>query len=921
MSSTGPAAVLEAAELCSVAGDHADAAHLLAEALITGPSDPDLLRALAAAQFAIGWDGCALALLAEAHRVAPDDEAVITDRNIALRDHGRFVQALAVLGTAPRRALRAETYEAMNLPVLAVDTHPAGLRSHWERTGGLLKFRRRRREEERVLAGLVEAAGPPARAAVDMCALLTRIVNGTAQDRDALAACDAATAHLDGGRRAEAAAALAEALRRDSTHPLLLRRAALVAERLDRPGPALALHRRLAVDPSPIQVLVRQCTLLIRMRRLPEAVRFADSLPAETARARPLRRIVAQAYHDAGLPAAACGAFDAEDPHRLLWWRTGGPLPALRHRLHRRDEEVVAAWAPLSVEEVLGPLASVPAAELMDAAAHAAGVLDRAQRAEARAGQPAAIDVLAAGGQDPQLVKELAVRLFLDDREEETLARLDDVVAADPDDIDVVDGRVAALAWLGRPRTAVELLEATAPAVRATFPVREQESTLFEQYRLWALALDAIGPAATVPQRLRARRRALWWRTGGPLWMVRRRMRGGDRAALAAWRTGTVPLLSTLDVSVPAADPAARSILDSYALDVETATLLWNRVNIVARLTAGYLATAAAFLVLSAAADSKVVGAVAAAAAYLLLNRILFRFTRADDRRVVLTRAVPLIAGFALAGTVLYRGHDGWTAVAGATLGAVAAMGTVRLAVAAACRLVAAWAMRRHRRGTPRAVALTETLAMLGELRQHGRRNDLQWRRFWVERLERIAYAVEHDLPASFGLVDPDTHRQLADGGRGAARAVRQLKFLVAAPASADAWRRVEEVLRHNAGALATGELGRLRRAAAVAVPAPVRRGGRAVAAEVLRVALFAGLPLAAVYAAQPWLSFSGAMHDWAKVIGLAWALLYVLLHLDPTLREKLGTVLAVLGQGQAPVEERPEALARFRDSARSAAP
>jgi hypothetical protein len=153
---------------------------------------------------------------------------------------------------------------------------------------------------------------------------------------------------------------------------------------------------------------------------------------------------------------------------------------------------------------------------------------------------------------------------------------------------------------------------------------------------------------------------------------------------------------------------------------------------------------------------------------------------------------------------------------------------------------------------------------------------------------------------------------------------VRQLKFLVAAPASPDAWRRVEEVLRHNAGALATGELGRLRRAEPVAAPAPVRRSRRALAVEVLRVALFAGLPLAAVYAAQPWLTFSETVHDWAKVIGLGWALLYVLLTLDPTLRDKLGTALSVVTLGQTggiPPAGDPEALARFRDSARSAAP
>jgi hypothetical protein len=245
-------------------------------------------------------------------------------------------------------------------------------------------------------------------------------------------------------------------------------------------------------------------------------------------------------------------------------------------------------------------------------------------------------------------------------------------------------------------------------------------------------------------------------------------------------------------------------------------------------------------------------------------------------------------------------------------------MATARLAAAAALRFVAAWVMRRFLRGEPRAAALCETLALLVELREHGRRNDLSWRRFWLWRLERIAQAVELDMPATFGLVDPDTHRQLTDGGRGCARAVRQLKFLVAAPSSPDAWRRVEDVLRHNAGALATGELGRLRRADPAAVPAPVRRGRRAIAGEALRTTVFAGLPLAVVYLAQPWLTFSETVHDWAKVAGLGWALLYVLMTLDPTLREKLGTALSMITLGQA---GDPAAVARSRDSGPSPAP
>lgn len=945
MSSTGPAAVLEAAELCSAAGDHADAAHLLAQALVTGPSDPELLRALADAQFAVGWDGCALALLAEAQRIAPGDVIVAIDRNVRLREHGRFTEALAALDGLPpdaaaTRAQRAATYAEMSLPVLALETYPAQRRGSWWRAGGPVPALRaaRRREEQRVLAGLLDAAGHATPTPVDLPALLTRIINGTGQDRDALAASRSAEEHLDGDQQSQAAAVLAGALRRDCTHPLLLRHAAAVAELLGRLGPALALHRRLAVDPSPVTVLARQADLLIRMHRLAEAVRFADGLPAEVARADLLRRVVASAYRDAGLPVAAADAFDrpgvVADWHRSLWWRTGGPLRFLRRRWRHRDTDAVEAWTPLPVDELLGPLTAVDAATLMHEAARAAAVLERARRADEQDGGPTAVDVLTAAiaaAPDPQLVGELARQLTFTEREEEALAWLDLAAAADPTDVDVVDLRLLALTWLDRTRDALDTLEALPPAVRADPSIRDRESWLYARQRLWTPALDALGPAATT---FASQRRRLWWRTGGPLWTIRRRMRGSDRSAVEAWRTGTLPLLSTLDSMVPVATPAMRTLVDDNRLHHEVLTMLWERANVVARITAGLLATAAAFVVLTRIAGSAVglptswallAGGCAAGLDHLALRRWLFRYTTADERRVVVTRAVPLIVALAVAGAALLRlrhGFGGWPALLGGALAALAVMATARLAAAAACRALAAWVMRRFRRGEPRAAALAETLALLGELRTHGRRNDLRWRRFWLERLERIASTVEHDLPATFGLVDPDTHRRLTDGGRGAARAVRQLKFLVAAPASADAWRRVEEVLRHNAGALAAGELGRLRRAEPFDVPAPVRRGRRAIAAEIVRAVVFAGLPLAVVYLAQPWLAFSETALDWAKVVGLGWALLYVLLTLDPTLRDKLSTGLALvtLGQGGGiPPADDPLVVARSRDSARSA--
>jgi hypothetical protein len=58
----------------------------------------------------------------------------------------------------------------------------------------------------------------------------------------------------------------------------------------------------------------------------------------------------------------------------------------------------------------------------------------------------------------------------------------------------------------------------------------------------------------------------------------------------------------------------------------------------------------------------------------------------------------------------------------------------------------------------------------------------------------------------------------------------------------------------------------------------------------------FAALPLAAVLAAQPFLHTSTGLFGWARIATAAWALLYVVLSLDPAIRDKIDTANQVAG-------------------------
>jgi hypothetical protein len=201
-------------------------------------------------------------------------------------------------------------------------------------------------------------------------------------------------------------------------------------------------------------------------------------------------------------------------------------------------------------------------------------------------------------------------------------------------------------------------------------------------------------------------------------------------------------------------------------------------------------------------------------------------------------------------------------------------------------------AIRRHWERGPREDILDDLLGLLDDLAEPSVRNDLDRRSTWMSRLEHAAATMEKRLPASLNPYDKATTNWTSERASGAATALRQLKRQIAAPADGS-WDRLAATLRNEVVALATGDLGKLRWAAPPS-PETIRRSHWKTAIGVLRTLALAAAPLAAVIAIQPLLHLDAQPLRWAKLIGLGWALLYLLLAADPTLREKIETAQSV---------------------------
>jgi tetratricopeptide (TPR) repeat protein len=915
----------------------ADASAFLVAALREHGPDTDLLFTLATAQAQLGADDVELALLQHARDAAPGDPFTLERLIDALLDRDFRRAAVAAAGTADPDDLGA-VYRNIGLPAMAADAYgrtrdlPKHVRQRkrgcWWRTGGpVLPLRRaaRRRDREALDAFPVESVPDP----TPLAPLLDRILANLERDRavhEARARVEAASQQSD---RLDI---LASAMRTHGDNPALLRDVIAVGTWTDRGALAYAAVQRLQACGAPRLADTEAAGLvLLNIGRIPELLATLDGRNDQTSRdlrARTLRTV--------GLPVLAVdaagpllqtdryGPFGSRRDHWLVWARTGGPLWFVRRRLREREKATLTDWPAVPFND---PDDSIPLADRLAQAAIAEAAVQRSW--DWRYGGSvddllvlltAALD---AGGRDERVEERMAWLLYMDDQEEAALTRADEALTRWPLSQQLVHTRLVILYFLNRHGDALEMIEALPEPVRATEEIRGRLADTYQAMGLVGLAREALGPAGSGPD---VRRRRSWWRTGGPFTRIRRAIVVNDRfAAEVAKAADLMPALDEALAPDGTAAAQARAVVQKYRLRTDRIATTWARTNLTARLTAGLLATAyaAGFLIPAVGVELDLggaagiaAGAAATGAAYLIFHRLMFRFTMANSWSDVVTLALPLIALFAGGGLLAIRNRDGWAVpsgwmvLTGKVLLAVAVMSLARLVAGVVVRLVESVGRGRLERHDTRAAALVELLELQRDLGVVVRRNDMQWRRRWVQQLQRTAAGLERDLPDAFGFTDPLTATRLRDGAHRVAARVRALEYDVAT-APEGAWDQVGDAVRSMVSALATGDLHRLW--SAQPPPAegkPYNRSRRERILWIIRTVVIAALPLAVVLTATPWLRFNESIGNWARLIAVGWALLSVLFHVDPAFREKVGTMLTMISLGRggepAPESDRP---------------
>jgi hypothetical protein len=230
----------------------------------------------------------------------------------------------------------------------------------------------------------------------------------------------------------------------------------------------------------------------------------------------------------------------------------------------------------------------------------------------------------------------------------------------------------------------------------------------------------------------------------------------------------------------------------------------------------------------------------------------------------------------------------GWAAIAGSLAISVAIISFLMISNEQVPLVLSGWRLRRLRKEYARSAMLDRLLDLVEEISVPANRIDFQMRGHWIFYLEDIALTMEKSLAPTVAATDPATREWVQHRQAGAVAAVRRMKreIISSRPGS---WPRLLNILRQQIDAVATGDLARLRWVTPPALEQR-RRSRIAQAMGALRVVVVACVPVIVIIAAEPFLALSPAIDSWIKIAGLIWAIISILIAVDPAVRDKLET-------------------------------
>lgn len=543
---------------------------------------------------------------------------------------------------------------------------------------------------------------------------------------------------------------------------------------------------------------------------------------------------------------------------------------------------------------------------------------------DVRAGREMAREALDAVGQHGDLLRVLAEAEFAAGDSLAGWNCLTEALATLPQECASMARHIKALRSYWFWHEALALVEALPADVLGDPLVRAEAGRLYSECGCPAHAADAYGPRRGLPCTARAARRWCQMRSGGPITPLCLKSRAREEAALQTLRR-TPSYISSI-ASVGGLDAQHTELLRA-----QLTTLNYRYKQLSHRFwtlfLTGYrmvpLAVFPVWLVLLAvvtqagfqhdftnAAEFSAVSAVVATASVVSVTwglitpggRVRFPFLlRLSTRTVIITGFFVPVALETLAGEGYARhllpGVGWWGAV---VLGLIVIPASVACLPAGA--LVVGMRWRRHHRDIGRDIlldALDSLLRVHHDLTAPRAFRGMRQRLYECRLLELAAHRVERDLLPPSAISNLGSGNWLSRRAAGWAEAIRFMQRQVVAPVpgSQD---KLERLLAHEIRCMATGDLGAL--AWREPPPSPSRRATvKRQAISVARAVTVAAIPFAAVLAAQPFLHASPAVFDWARITTGIWALLYVLLSIDPALHEKISTARDMASLFHAP--------------------
>jgi hypothetical protein len=499
---------------------------------------------------------------------------------------------------------------------------------------------------------------------------------------------------------------------------------------------------------------------------------------------------------------------------------------------------------------------------------------------------------------------------------ESALSHLKSAADNNPTDGYTVSAYPDMLARIDMNRSAEAYIDGLSDELKQNPFVRWSLGDLYDDAGWHALALDAYGSARTLPKYARRRRRRTWLRTGGPVEAIRSRLRKMDEASRVRWETFSenLALFDSLDVTSGLSKEMAKGRVDKYLQLYAQIRVTWaylNRWSFKPFLYLLFLLTGISVFINQ---DSEINLAraglltLATAAITAMAWRVFIQIADRYRSRASLMIGAFLSSMYLAAGIFLINlGKDVafWGTASGLAL--IAAVGIAwSIAIYNGTLTLGEYlAIKKLRRAYPLEAVIDNLLDVIFDISQQDTRNDLGNRRSWMWLINSAAQTLQSDMVEALHSGEPQTDTWISERAAGAAYALRALNRQISAP-NAATWSVLMKILRREVAALIEGNLADLR----WKHPPPPEPSSK----RILRLALLssrtivvAATPLAALFLLEPLVSFPVSDYTWARVVAIGWAILYLLLTIDPTLNDKINTARNLINLARDDRAQRPQ--------------